>query len=81
MFHRPGFAIPLRPLRLCGESKWKGPSCVKRDFPSASFLSGTRVVFNIGGNKFRMLVTAVFCKERILIKRIVTHAEYDRWKL
>jgi mRNA interferase HigB len=68
-------------VNLASESKWKGPSCVKRDFPSASFLSGNRVVFNIGGNKFRMIVTAVFCKERILIKRIGTHAEYDRWKL
>lgn len=63
------------------ESSWKGPSCVKRDFPSASFLSGNRVVFNIGGNNYRLLVVVIFTKSTISIDRVGTHAQYDKWKL
>ena len=62
-------------------SSWKGPSCVKRDFPSASFLSGNRVVFNIGGNYYRLLVLAVFAEGIVAIDRVGTHAQYDKWKL
>jgi mRNA interferase HigB len=60
---------------------WKGPADVKRDFPSASFLSGNRIIFNIGGNKFRLLVVAVFVKGRLMVTRVGTHAEYDKWNL
>ena len=62
-------------------AEWKTTADVKRDFAAASFLSGNRIVFNIGGNRFRLLVTAVFCKGRVLVEKVGTHAEYDRWKL
>jgi mRNA interferase HigB len=73
---------PLSAWRAFVErAEWKTTADVKRDFAAASFLSGNRIVFNIGGNRFRLLVTAVFCKGRILVEKVGTHAEYDRWKL
>ncbi len=73
---------PLSAWRAFVErADWKTTADVKRDFVTASFLSRNRIVFNIGGNKFRLLVTAVFCKGRVLVEKIGTHAEYDRWKL
>lgn len=62
-------------------AEWKTTADVKRDFAAASFLSGNRIVTSIGGNKYRLLVTAVLCKGRVLVEKIGTHAEYDRWKL
>lgn len=75
-------AGPLSAWRAFVErTEWKTTADVKRDFAAASFLSGNRIVFNIGGNRFRLLVTVVFCKGRVLVEKVGTHAEYDRWKL
>lgn len=50
---------------------------VKRVFPTAS-LVGELVVFNIGGNKYRLAVRPIYEKRRLYIRRVMTHAEYDR---
>ncbi len=60
---------------------WHSPSEIKQDFASASFLSKNRVVFNIGGNNFRLVVVAVYVQETIVVSWIGTHAEYDKLKL
>jgi mRNA interferase HigB len=39
------------------------------------------VVFNIGGNNYRLLVLAVFAEGIVAIDRVGTHAQYDKWKL
>ncbi|MFN4285832.1 MAG: type II toxin-antitoxin system HigB family toxin [Lacibacter sp.] len=39
---------------------WKGPNDIKRDYPSASFLAGNGVVFNIKGNHYRLIVKINF---------------------
>lgn len=55
---------------------WAGPAQLKDQFRSASFV-GDRVIFNIAGNKYR-LVTAVKYRWRMVYIRFVgTHAEYD----
>jgi len=57
---------------------WSGPADVKAKYASASVLKSGRVVFNIGGNKYR-IVAKVNYKARIVFVRFVgTHAEYDR---
>lgn len=68
-------------LTIVENAKWKNTSDVKLEFPSASFLSENRIVFNIGGNNYRLLVTVVFAKGMLLILRAGTHADYDKWKL
>ena len=61
------------------EARWQSPIDVKARFPSASFLGGNRVVFNLKGNKYRLDTKVNYKNEIVLVKRIGTHAEYDKW--
>lgn len=77
----------LEPLRawheLVKRQTWGTPNDIKRSFPSASFVGGDRVVFNIKGNAYRLVArvrykTAVRRHGIVFIVRIMTHAEYDK---
>ena len=59
---------------------WKTPNDVKKTFSTASFVKGY-VIFNIGGNKYRLLTTIRYETGKIIILQLGTHEEYDRWKL
>lgn len=59
-------------------ASWHHPSEIKQHFSSASILQAGRVVFNIAGNKFRLVVAVLFASQTVLIKFIGTHAQYDR---
>ena len=59
-------------------AKWEGPQDVKRRFSTASFLTNNRVVFNINGNKYRLVVGISYSTSIIFIKFFGTHAEYDK---
>jgi mRNA interferase HigB len=54
---------------------------IKARYSSASFLSDNRVVFNVKGNKYRLLVKVGFNLQTVIIQRIGTHAEYDKWEI
>ena len=56
---------------------WKNPAEVKAKYRSASILKDSRVVFNICGNKYRMVVHINYCYGIIYIKFIGTHVQYD----
>jgi mRNA interferase HigB len=60
------------------EASWKGPNDIKREFPSASIIEGNRVVFNIKGNRYRLIVKINYAYGMIWIRFIGTHAEYDK---
>jgi len=62
------------------EAEWRGPADIKARYPSASFLSDNRVVFNINGNKFRIETKVSYDILVVLTTRIGTHSEYSRWK-
>lgn len=51
---------------------------LKRNYPNASLIGDDRVVFNIMGNKFRLVVRIAFEFKAIQIKWFGTHAEYDK---
>lgn len=51
---------------------------LKSDYPNASLVGDDRVVFNIMGNKFRLVVRIVFEFKSVQIKWFGTHAEYDK---
>lgn len=51
---------------------------VRRDFPLADFIGPRKAVFNIGGNKYRLVVDMRYDLGRVYIRHVVTHAEYDR---
>ena len=51
---------------------------VQQDFPMVDFIGPRKAVFNIGGNKYRLVVDMRYDLGRIYIRHVVTHAEYDR---
>lgn len=59
--------------------KWQSPSDIKARYKSASILDENRVIFNVSGNNFRMEIQVSYKNKALIIKRIGTHAEYDRW--
>jgi mRNA interferase HigB len=56
---------------------WRKPQDVKAQFRSASILKGGRVVFNIAGNKYRLIVAIDYERQTCFVKFIGTHAQYD----
>lgn len=54
---------------------------LRSTFPSADRV-GDLVVFNIGGNKYRLIASVHFNRGKIYIRHILTHSEYDKgdWK-
>lgn len=57
---------------------WAGPADIKRQYGSASILKNRRVVFNIKGNDYRLVVAIAYKLQVVYVKFIGTHAEYDR---
>ncbi len=61
------------------QADWSGPADVKADFGSSvDFVADNRVIFDIAGNKYRLVVHIAYRFKRILVKFVGTHAEYDR---
>lgn len=60
------------------KARWQTPQHLKSQFRSASILKNGRVVFNIGGNKYRLIVAIDYIRQTIFIKFIGTHKEYDK---
>lgn len=56
---------------------WTSPDDIKAQYASASFLAGNRVVFNVKGNKYRIVVAVKYEFSVVYIRFIGTHAEYD----
>jgi len=57
---------------------WKSPLEVKHRFPDASILRGNRVVFNIKGNDYRLVAAFHYDNQRVFVRFVGTHKEYDR---
>jgi len=60
------------------EAEWKNSAEVKAQYASASILTAERVVFNIKGNDYRLIVAIDYHYKILLIKWIGTHKEYDQ---
>lgn len=60
------------------KSEWKNANDIKREYPSASILRGNRIVFNIKGNNYRLIVKINFQYQMVWIRFVGTHKEYDR---
>jgi len=67
--------------RTAKRAKWRNLSEVRASFPHAD-LVGTCTVFNIKGNSYRLIARIGYRKQRVYIRRVLTHAEYDKggWK-
>ena len=62
-------------------AQWSTPHALKNRYPRASIIGDQLVVFNICGNKYRLLTMVNYKNGIILIKKIGTHKEYDNWNL
>jgi mRNA interferase HigB len=60
------------------EASWNGPDDIKARYPSASFLAGNRIVFNIKGNRYRVVVAIKYEFFAVYIRFIGTHAAYSK---
>ena len=59
------------------KAHWEHPQQIKEHFGSASILKGGRVVFNIGGNKYRLVLAVDYGRQACYVKFIGTHRQYD----
>ena len=59
------------------KASWKQPAEIKEQYRSASILKNRRVVFNIKGNDYRLIVSVAYKVQVVYIKFIGTHFEYD----
>src|ERR1700746_2070256 len=70
------------PLRIwfkkVEQAKWKNVNELKADFTSADYIGNDRVVFDIKGNKYRIVVLVFFSGQKMFIRFVGTHAEYDK---
>jgi mRNA interferase HigB len=64
-------------FREASKARWRDPHEIKGRYPSASILPGGRVVFNIGGNKYRLVAAVRYDFGLVYVRFIGTHAEYD----
>src|SRR5258708_37913946 len=73
-------AGPIRAwVAVAAKARWANPAAIKRQFGSTvDFVGDNRVIFDLGGNKYRLVVHVSFSFGRLLVKFIGTHAEYDR---
>lgn len=77
----PGNGESEQPLRAwyseAKEADWSGPNDVKSQYHNASIIGNNRVVFNIKGNKYRLIVAVRYEFKIVYIRFIGTHKEYD----
>lgn len=87
MDRHPDAATPLQAwYGIARSATWKSLQDVRKIYPHADLVtvgSGNRVtVFNVAGNKYRMIVAIHYNTKRLYILRLLTHAEYSKgfWK-
>lgn len=76
---RPDAATPLKSwYALASRATWKTPSDIKAAYGNASFTGNNRVVFNIKGNDYRLVVAVRYDKGLMHVRFIGTHRQYDK---
>jgi len=81
-FQQPGYQDAKGPLEAwyyeAKRALWASPADVKVQYGSASILKDNRVVFNIAGNKYRLVVRINYDSKTVFVRFIGTHREYDK---
>lgn len=62
---------------LARAAEWRGPQDIKDQFRSADFVADNRVIFNIGGGNYRLVVRVSYRFKQVLVKFVGTHKDYD----
>lgn len=78
----PDAEQPLRDwFKIASKAQWNNLAETRRDYPHAD-LVGACTVFNIGGNKYRLVTAIIYQIKRVYVRNVLTHSEYnkDLWK-
>ncbi|MBI3776228.1 MAG: type II toxin-antitoxin system HigB family toxin [Gammaproteobacteria bacterium] len=83
-------AFQARHANVCGaldawrseveRAEWKSPQDIKRRYRSADFLAGNRVIFDVKGNAYRLVVMVRYQSGLVVVEWVGTHADYDKKK-
>jgi mRNA interferase HigB len=65
-------------VRIMKRKRYTEHLDVRSDFPTADFVGPRKVVFNICGNAYRLVVDMRYDLGRVYVRHVVTHREYDR---
>jgi mRNA interferase HigB len=64
---------------VAAKAEWASPADIKRQFgTTVDFVGDHRVIFDLGGNKYRLILHVAYAYRRALVKFVGTHAEYDK---
>ncbi len=66
--------------RIVSKADFTNFNDLRATFPSADYVPPRYTVFNIGGNKFRLVTSIHYDTGRIYVREVLTHAQYDKWK-
>jgi len=80
---KPGHGDSTEPLqawfKVAKNTDWTSWSSVKSSYSTASIV-GNCIVFNIGGNKYRLVTRIIYPKHRVYVLKVMTHREYDDYE-
>ena len=80
-WERREYADAEQPLKAwfqqASKADWASPAAIKAAHGNASILGNSRVVFNIGGNKYRLVVKVNYAYRVMYIRFVGTHGQYD----
>jgi mRNA interferase HigB len=75
---RPQAETPLKMWHaIVSKASWANFAELKATFGTADMIGDSRVIFNIGGNKYRLVARISFAYGRVMVKFIGTHKDYD----
>jgi len=63
------------------EAEWSTLQDLKRRYPKASLVKNQQVIFNICRDKYRLLTQFNYKNKIVLVQKVGTHKEYDKWKI
>lgn len=76
--HADSQAALERWYEIAENAEWKNLSDIKVDFPATDYVGNQHYVFNIRGNRYRLVVVVKFTIGHIFIRFVGTHSEYDK---
>ena len=65
-------------FRVMGLTRFEDFHAIKAAFPAADYVAPF-TIFDIGGNKFRLIASIHYNTGRVYVREVLTHPEYDRW--
>jgi mRNA interferase HigB len=66
-------------LAKVNAAQWNNLEDMKKTFKSVDYVAPV-YIFDVGGNNFRVIALVAFIGKTVIVDKVLTHAEYDRWK-